>query len=183
MICVKCGGYFPSSMTIDGKQRWLTKRRYCLSCSPFGCHNTKQLHVTYTKRSCSACKKIFKKSIGSGFRCQSCVQKNKKAIRKDVLLSIVGKSCWICGYSKCVSALDFHHVYPKDKKIPLSNSVRYALDDVLEEIKKCVLVCCRCHREHHAGIISDEDVKIIHKEKWEDISNVQRRRAEDSAGV
>ena len=42
--CEKCGRVFPVQLVIEGKARILNRRRYCLSCSPFGTHNTRQLH-------------------------------------------------------------------------------------------------------------------------------------------
>ena len=42
-ICVKCQKEFPSWVTIEGKPRNLCSRKYCLDCSPFGSHNTKNL--------------------------------------------------------------------------------------------------------------------------------------------
>jgi hypothetical protein len=42
--CQKCGDKFPFRVLIDGKQRNLKSRKYCLQCSPFGNHNTKNLH-------------------------------------------------------------------------------------------------------------------------------------------
>lgn len=41
--CEKCGGYFPFLVEINGKKRNLKNRKYCLVCSPFGLHNTKNL--------------------------------------------------------------------------------------------------------------------------------------------
>ena len=42
-ICKKCQDTFPNWVTIDGKPRNLGSRKYCLECSPFGSHNTKNL--------------------------------------------------------------------------------------------------------------------------------------------
>src|ERR1035437_1967897 len=42
--CIICETTFPNTMEIDGANRNLQRRKYCLDCSPFGQHNTKQLH-------------------------------------------------------------------------------------------------------------------------------------------
>ena len=34
---------------------------------------------------------------------------------------------------------------------------------------KCVSLCCRCHREFHAGLISREKMYSIYIEKWKEI--------------
>ena len=43
-ICKNCENEFPYKVEIGGKVRNLQNRKYCLDCSPFGEHNTKQLH-------------------------------------------------------------------------------------------------------------------------------------------
>lgn len=48
-ICKNCGRKFPARIKIDGKTRLLTKRKYCLVCSPFGEHNTYQLSLGRSK--------------------------------------------------------------------------------------------------------------------------------------
>lgn len=57
--------------------------------------------------------------------------------------------CICCGYNKCASALHFHHIEGKDRKI---SGKAWAAGLVDDEIAKCVLVCSNCHREIHAGI-------------------------------
>jgi hypothetical protein len=44
-ICLKCNNSFPNRTIIEGKERTLNKRKYCLDCSPFGQKNTKRLHL------------------------------------------------------------------------------------------------------------------------------------------
>jgi len=66
--------------------------------------------------------------------------------KKDFVDKIKENGCAICGYDRCGSALDFHHVNPQDKKF---NIARYTKvnSDLVEEIEKCVLVCRNCHME------------------------------------
>lgn len=66
---------------------------------------------------------------------------------KDELIRHAGGSCTQCGYNKCNSALDFHHVGEKRFRVSMAPSRKAAF----EEIKKCILVCANCHREIHAG--------------------------------
>ena len=42
-ICAKCNNKFPNRVTIDGAIHNLNSRKYCLECSPFNMHNTKNL--------------------------------------------------------------------------------------------------------------------------------------------
>ncbi len=65
-------------------------------------------------------------------------------------------SCKVCGYSKETNdrfstwALEFHH-HRKNKKHNVGNMIRdgYSWKNILKEIKKCVVICCRCHIELH----------------------------------
>ncbi|PID51791.1 MAG: hypothetical protein CR972_05325 [Candidatus Moraniibacteriota bacterium] len=71
--------------------------------------------------------------------------------RKKTLIAKMGGSCSICGYSRNLSALTFHHTNPKVKKFQLdmrslSNRKQSCID---EEVKTCILVCHNCHSELH----------------------------------
>jgi hypothetical protein len=71
--------------------------------------------------------------------------------RKLLLVQTLGSKCIKCGYDDCIEALDFHHLDPTKKEFTISNSANQTrtLEQDLEEIKKCVLLCCRCHKEVH----------------------------------
>lgn len=62
-------------------------------------------------------------------------------------------SCEKCGYNKSPAALDFHHIDPKTKKFGINNTQtsKKTREEIEEEIKKCVVWCSNCHREHHAN--------------------------------
>lgn len=63
-----------------------------------------------------------------------------------------GGACVVCGYDKCIQALEFDHLEPKNKEYTVS-SMRDKLSPALREAAKCLLLCCRCHRERHAGLL------------------------------
>ena len=71
--------------------------------------------------------------------------KNKQNINKTKLLEYLhDKSCIDCGNSDH-RVLEFDHLY--DKKKDISRAIRdWSWISVLEEIKKCEIVCCNCHR-------------------------------------
>jgi predicted HNH restriction endonuclease len=63
-----------------------------------------------------------------------------------------GGKCEICGYNKCLAALDFHHLDPsqKEKEITRWRMCNYKYhDELFTELDKCILVCANCHRELH----------------------------------
>ena len=73
---------------------------------------------------------------------------------KKKLVESRGGKCQVCGYSRCLVALDFHHIDESTKLFGLSQrSLTNSWDKILLELKKCILVCANCHREIHAGLI------------------------------
>jgi hypothetical protein len=67
--------------------------------------------------------------------------------KKLELINLLGGKCCRCGYNKCMSALEFHHLDPAQKDFSLSSGLNSNFKKVLEEIKKCILLCANCHRE------------------------------------
>lgn len=83
--------------------------------------------------------------------------------RKQLLVQAFGGKCQKCGYSKTYNALDFHHIDKSEKKYTISNLLRNPknLSTIIEEIKKCVLLCKNCHCELHAEIWNISELNII----------------------
>jgi hypothetical protein len=73
---------------------------------------------------------------------------------KAELVALAGGACKLCGYSRCLRALTFHHRDPKTKSFPLnSTGVRsHSWVRVLAEPAKCDLLCIRCHMEVHEDV-------------------------------
>jgi hypothetical protein len=67
---------------------------------------------------------------------------------------MLGGKCVVCGYDKCKSALEPHHVDGSTKDLSAKRSTMSKLSEKFleKEMKNCVLLCCRCHREIHAGV-------------------------------
>ena len=78
--------------------------------------------------------------------------KDRRHKLKEELVKYKGGKCQVCGYDRCLDALDFHHLNPEEKDFGISSSIR-SLDKLKSEADKCILVCCRCHREIHAGLV------------------------------
>jgi IS30 family transposase len=85
--------------------------------------------------------------------------KNRRMSNKTLAVQSKGGCCQICKYDKCISALEFHHLDPTKKDPILKTSKRIpsmSFDFIKNELNKCILLCCRCHREVHAGLINLE---------------------------
>lgn len=75
-----------------------------------------------------------------------------RAKNVSFIKSQLGGKCCVCGYCRTVSALELHHKDPSIKEFDISSS-RATLKKMVEESKKCVLLCANCHREVHDGLI------------------------------
>jgi hypothetical protein len=64
----------------------------------------------------------------------------------------MGGCCQICGYSRCLGALEFHHLDSTTKSFGLGMGC-VSWRRAVEELRKCVLVCSCCHAELRAGLI------------------------------
>lgn len=75
--------------------------------------------------------------------------------RKAVAYS--GGCCLKCKYSACMAAMDFHHFDPAIKESGITNGHTRAWDKLKLELDKTILLCCRCHAEHHDGLWFPDD--------------------------
>jgi hypothetical protein len=83
------------------------------------------------------------------------VDRRRKDLKK-MAVDYKGGNCYICHYNKSLSALDFHHLDASEKGFGLSTKgITNSWEKVKKEIEKCILVCCRCHREIHDGLHLD----------------------------
>ncbi len=76
--------------------------------------------------------------------------KNRRKKLKLLGVEYLGGKCKICGYNRCVAALDFHHINPKEKEFSIS-SRSVSEKRLYLELDKCILLCSNCHREIHNG--------------------------------
>ncbi len=84
----------------------------------------------------------------------------KSDIRKDnkyFLMEYMGSECQICGYNRCLSGLEVHHIDPAGKTLEFS---RIGRDNNQQKYRNeinntpCILLCANCHREVHEGLIT-----------------------------
>lgn len=132
-------------------------------------------------KKCTKCKHSYpledfppRKSAKDGrhYYCKFCMRllmkdsyaKNPEAINKrnkDMrikLMKLVNEfrmehPCICCKESE-ISCLDFHHVDSSLKESTVSELIGCKSEKrLLEEMKKCVILCANCHRKFHAGKI------------------------------
>lgn len=91
--------------------------------------------------------------------CKECYNEKRKAKRNELkkrAVAALGGKCQCCGYDRCLSALEFHHLDPKEKDFELSGKMSWERIEL--ELKKCVLLCSNCHKEAHS---SDDHVYSV----------------------
>lgn len=100
---------------------------------------------------CKTCKKEYdrkfhkRRSIKALERKNELVKNRHKKLR-DKIWVIKSDSCTDCKYRFHPFCMDFDHLENKEINIADMLSLNYSLKKVLEEIKKCDLVCANCHR-------------------------------------
>lgn len=103
--------------------------------------------------------------------------KSYRQRQKENIIYVMGGVCACCGYNKCSSALELHHLDPSKKDFTFSENTNKAWEMIVQELPKTIMVCANCHREIHAGLI---DASILqsnfNKQKAEEIS----RQVEES---
>jgi transposase len=90
------------------------------------------------------------------YRCRLCRSAgivNHRRKLKEVLVAEAGGRCVICGYDRCVSVLEFHHLDPKDKRLGISaGGLTLSIESLRAEVAKCALLCSNCHGEVERGV-------------------------------
>jgi hypothetical protein len=163
--CEKCKCKFSNWVVIDGKPKNLHSRKYCLTCSPWGKHNTKKIDrntENLTHKFCPRCRefKLLNEFYNKGkpktrksVYCKPCTNKQtteRQKKLKQLCAEYKGGRCSSCGYNKYIGALEFHHVDPKQKDFNISHARSTAFGDkIKKELDKCVLLCSNCHKEEH----------------------------------
>lgn len=75
----------------------------------------------------------------------------KKAIERNrrIVAGYKADGCAACGYNKCAKALHFHHLDPNEKEMTIARLRSHAVERLIEEIEKCIVLCANCHHELH----------------------------------
>ncbi|HCZ28806.1 TPA: hypothetical protein DHU97_03640 [Candidatus Saccharibacteria bacterium] len=76
----------------------------------------------------------------------------KKEFRTNMLALLKKSACEVCGESD-IRVLEFDHLDPTTKTFSISQAVKYGYSwsEVLNEIKKCRILCANCHKKHTAA--------------------------------
>lgn len=72
----------------------------------------------------------------------------------------MGGSCVKCHETE-LATLCCHHLDPSTKSFKVFEKLDSNLDDMLDEAKKCILMCHNCHIEHHHNVAKPQKLKLL----------------------
>jgi hypothetical protein len=88
-------------------------------------------------------------------RCRACRMESVAEWRRRAkrrLVAEAGGRCQLCGYDRCMAALQFHHLDASLKSFGLARrGVTRSFEQLRREAAKCALLCANCHAEVEAG--------------------------------
>ena len=166
-VCGICGLDKPKSEYATRKDKGhIYLKPYCKPCNMEYNRNLKRKQAAEKLANkptlyCEVCSNVLPvgRKVYCSQKCRSKRQsnatyKNQQArgkLRKIAMIEKMGGKCSMCGYSKCLGAMEFHHVDPSTKEFGLdarrfSNTSQERLDI---EAAKCIIVCSNCHAEIH----------------------------------
>ena len=108
------------------------------------CRNCNSNPVSPRRKYCDICKKE-----------RPWLRKTRNMEFKKRCADYLGSKCEICEYASCIQAMTFHHRDPSKKNFNISGKYRMPWNKVVKELRKCALLCSRCHSEVHAGMHPD----------------------------
>lgn len=73
---------------------------------------------------------------------------------KQRMVDAFGGKCGICEYKKYIGGLEFHHLISEEKERGVAGMIvnPAAWHKIVHELRKCVCLCSRCHREIHGEV-------------------------------
>ena len=115
---------------------------------------------------CEICNERYDTSSKSRIYCYQCSgdstrlnnesRKHQKTILRRSMkiqaIKLLGGKCSICGYDRCVDALEFHHENPEEKQFKIGSGNTISWKEYKIEVLKCKLVCSNCHKEIHSKL-------------------------------
>lgn len=106
---------------------------------------------------CKICDKEFKQlQKRNRSRCNACNTKLRRLKNKLRAINLLGGRCIRCGYNKHPAALEFHHKDSSKKDFSIGTVANKRWESIVNEIKKCELLCSNCHRIEHSDRFDNE---------------------------
>jgi predicted Zn-ribbon and HTH transcriptional regulator len=86
-------------------------------------------------------------------KCSSEAVSRRRRKLKRILVAEAGGRCELCGYDRCIRALEFHHRNPEEKVFGVAErGFTRSIAELRTEASKCALLCANCHAEVEEGV-------------------------------
>jgi hypothetical protein len=85
------------------------------------------------------------------------IKLSRGQINKLKCIELMGGKCSLCGEKNPIK-LTFHHKNKEDKEHEMNLLLQRKFSSIIEEIKKCILLCSNCHREIHSQDIKPKSI-------------------------
>lgn len=108
---------------------------------------------------------------------QSETVKKWRSSCKSRIIEAMGGACCVCAYNKCAASLALHHLDSNEKDFGLGDIIANPVNwkTIVEELRKCVLVCQNCHGEIHANVSSVPESAPKFNEVFADYKELERQ--------
>jgi len=91
--------------------------------------------------------------------CKAVIDRDKRIKITARIFETYGQTCKGCQKRFPTYILEFHHRVPADKVFTVLGGIGRKWESLVEEIKKCDLLCANCHREAHEIMRREADEK------------------------
>jgi 5-methylcytosine-specific restriction endonuclease McrA len=81
--------------------------------------------------------------------------------RRSMCFDILGRKCILCGETD-ESLLQFDHIDRDTKDHSIADMMLWAKNRLLEEIKKCQVLCKSCHIKKTLSDLNQKDARLTH---------------------
>lgn len=111
----------------------------------------------------SHCKECRNKSRRENPRTNQYAVDRERCYREKMNNLKISIGCQVCGYNKTHFALHFHHLNPAIKKYTIAAAIHKVLnrEKMIEELKKCIVVCGNCHGEIELKLLNVDDYPTV----------------------
>lgn len=124
--------------------------------------NRREYYIKNRERELARSKKYFKANHQRCMERSVIYSRERRRKLKEYFVQLLGGKCQnpncSCpnGYSRCLSALEFHHIDPKEKE---SKSEYRSKEKFEKKVKegKIILLCANCHREEHEKLKEEKN--------------------------
>lgn len=183
MVKIQCSGCNEIFELVSNRLNdRLRENRGQIFCKPECCRNWQTKNLRSEKKVsslsdgiCSTCKKkktsseLHKQTI-----CRDCwyrYQADSYIAKKLAAIQYMGGKCVRCDCTCSHAAFHFHHKDPLTKTYDWNSLRRRGVNEIINELSKCELICSNCHAEIHSINSISDQIKQIQKNYHESFVN------------